>query len=115
VHTDFILAGISEELGFIGIGFVTLLFIMLVLRILRVANRAKERTFYLFSAGISMLIAFTFLVNAYGISGMIPIKGIAVPFLSYGGSSMIAASIGVGMILMISKKVDLKKSLHYEK
>ena len=43
-------------------------------------------------------------INAYGIVGMIPIKGIAVPFLSYGGSSMLAMSIGVGMVLMVSKR-----------
>ena len=53
-----------------------------------------------------MIIAFAFAINAYGISGLAPIKGISVPFLSYGGSSMIAASIGVGMLLMASKKID---------
>jgi cell division protein FtsW len=44
-------------------------------------------------------------MNAFGISGLTPIKGISVPFLSYGGSSMLAASIGIGMVLMISKKI----------
>jgi cell division protein FtsW len=45
------------------------------------------------------------MLNAYGISGLTPIKGISVPFLSYGGSAMLASSIGIGMVLMISKKI----------
>jgi cell division protein FtsW len=50
------------------------------------------------------LIIFAFVVNSYGISGMTPIKGIAVPFLSYGGSQIIAGSLAIGMVLMISKR-----------
>ena len=64
---------------------------------------------YLFSLGIGLLLAFSFLVNAYGISGITPIKGISVPFLSYGGSAMIAASIAIGMVLMASKKAKMEK------
>lgn len=115
VHTDFILAGIAEEVGFIGLLAVTILFIFIVQRVLKIANRSHNRITYLFGAGIAMLIAFSFIVNAYGISGMTPIKGISIPFLSYGGSSMIAASIAIGMILMASKTVDFKKSIHHEK
>jgi len=105
VHTDFILAGLAEEFGFIGIFVVTALFLWILQRIFKVANRTKNQTTYLFSAGIGLLITFAFLINAYGISGLIPIKGISVPFLSYGGSSMLAASVGVGMVLMASRKV----------
>ena len=54
-----------------------------------------------------MIITVAFLMNAYGITSLITIKGIAVPFLSYGGSSVLALSIAVGMVLMVSKKVDL--------
>jgi cell division protein FtsW len=57
--------------------------------------------------GIGLLLAFAFLVNAYGISGITPIKGISVPFLSYGGSTILAASIGIGMVLMASKKARM--------
>ena len=63
---------------------------------------------YLFSLGIGLMLSFAFMVNAYSISGITPIKGISVPFLSYGGSAIIAASIGIGMVLMASKKVDMK-------
>jgi cell division protein FtsW len=48
-----------------------------------------------------------FLINSYGITSITPIKGIAVPFLSYGGSSILALCVGIGMVLMISKKADL--------
>ena len=106
VHTDFVLAGIAEETGFIGLFVVTFLFIWLLQRIFRIANRTDESVYYLFSMGVGLLLAFAFLMNAYGISGLTPIKGISVPFLSYGGSSMLAAAVGVGMVLMISKKVD---------
>ena len=105
VHTDFILAGLAEEFGFIGIVVVTVLFLWILLRIFKVANRTKNQTTYLFSVGVGLLITFAFLINAYGISGLIPIKGISVPFLSYGGSSMLAAAVGVGMVLMASRKV----------
>ena len=107
VHTDFILAGIAEEFGFFGVLLVVFIFMWMLQRIFKVANRTKDQTIYLFSIGIGLLLSFAFLVNAYGISGITPIKGISVPFLSYGGSAILAASIGVGMVLMSSKKADM--------
>ena len=104
VHTDFVLAGMIEEFGFFGIIFVVFIFLWILQRIFKVANRTKDTTIYLFSLGIGLILSFAFLVNAYGISGITPIKGISVPFLSYGGSAMIASCIGVGMVLMGSKK-----------
>lgn len=104
VNTDFILAGITEELGYIGLLVVTALILTVVYRIFIIASRVSNPTYHLYSIGIGLLIILAFLVNAYGISGLIPIKGIAVPFLSYGGSHIIASSIGVGLVLMISKK-----------
>ncbi|MDQ1338763.1 MAG: cell division protein FtsW [Campylobacterota bacterium] len=108
VHTDFVLAGLAEEFGFIGVLVVVVLFMWMLQRIFKIANRAEDSKTYLFSLGVGLLLAFAFLVNAYGISGITPIKGISVPFLSYGGSSVLAASIGVGMVLMVSKKVKMK-------
>lgn len=108
VHTDFVLAGIAEEFGFIGVFAVTLLFIMLLHRLFKIANRSHNDTAYLFSLGVGLLITFAFMVNAYGISGLTPIKGISVPFLSYGGSAMMASAVGIGMVLMLSKKIVYK-------
>lgn len=108
VHTDFVLAGIAEEFGFIGVFFVTFLFILLLHRLFKIANRSRDDTGYLFSLGVGLLITFAFMVNAYGISGLTPIKGISVPFLSYGGSAMLASSVAIGMVLMLSKKIVYK-------
>lgn len=109
VHTDFVLAGIAEEFGFAGVFFVTALFVWMLQRIFKVSNRSQNNIYFLFSLGIGLLIVFAFMINAYGVSGLTPIKGISVPFLSYGGSAMMGASIGIGMVLMVSKKVVVKK------
>ncbi|MCK4441851.1 MAG: FtsW/RodA/SpoVE family cell cycle protein, partial [Sulfurovaceae bacterium] len=66
-------------------------------------------TYYLFCVGAGLLITFSFLINSFGISGITPIKGIAVPFISYGGSQIVASCISIGLILMISKKVIPKE------
>ncbi len=109
VHTDFILAGLAEEFGFFGVLFVVFIFMWMLQRIFKIANRSNDSHIYLFSIGIGLMLSFAFLVNAYGISGITPIKGISVPFLSYGGSAIIASSIAIGMILMASKKVNMEK------
>ena len=80
-------------------------------RIFKIANRSTDSTLYLFSIGIGLILAFSFIVNAYGISGITPIKGLSIPFLSYGGSAMLGASFGVGMVLMASKKAHMSKDL----
>ena len=105
VHTDFILAGITEELGFLGLFLVTLMMLFIVFRIFKIASKVQNPMYYLFSIGTGLLIAFAFILNSYGISGMTPVKGIAVPFLSYGGSHILASCVAVGMVLMVSKKV----------
>jgi len=104
VHTDFVLAGLTEEMGIFGLILVALIVMFLVFRIFQVASRVKNPTYHLFSIGVGLVIILAFLVNSYGVSGLIPIKGIAVPFLSYGGSHIFAASVAIGLVLMISKK-----------
>jgi len=107
VHTDFVLAGITEEVGFIGLFIIFLIFGFIIIRILRISRRSKNPVYHLFSMGVAILITSSLLINAYGITGMIPIKGLAVPFLSYGGSSILALSIAVGLVLSISKEIYL--------
>jgi cell division protein FtsW len=104
VHTDFILAGLTEELGFMGLVAVMGLMLFVVFRLFKIAAAVENPTYYLFSTGVGLLIVFALVVNSYGISGMTPIKGIAVPFLSYGGSQILANSLAIGMVLMISKR-----------
>ncbi len=107
VHTDFALAGIAEELGFLGVFALTMVIVFIIYRIFRIASRSYNKVYYLFSLGIGLLITFSFLMNAYGITSITPIKGISVPFISYGGSSILALCVGIGMVLMISKKAKL--------
>ena len=114
VHTDFVLAGITEETGLIGLIFITLIIFFIVFRIFRISGRVENKIYHLFTIGVALMIIIAFLINSYGISGMIPIKGIAVPLLSYGGSSMLAISIAIGMVLSISKSVDLSKRVNQE-
>ncbi|CAA6799701.1 MAG: Cell division protein FtsW [uncultured Sulfurovum sp.] len=106
VNTDFILAGIAEELGFLAIIAITFTMFFIIFRIFKIAAKVESPTYYLFCVGAALLITFSFLINSFGISGITPIKGIAVPFLSYGGSQVIASSLSIGLVLMISKKVS---------
>ncbi len=105
VHTDFVLAGIAEELGLLGLLFVIGLFFIIIFRSLKIANRSENKMHSLFALGVTLLIGTSLFINSFGITGITPIKGIAVPFLSYGGSSLLAHSIAIGMVLMLSKKV----------
>lgn len=109
VHTDFVLAGITEEIGLLGLVVLIAILFTIVWRIFRISRRVENPIYHLFSLGIALMIIIAFLINSYGISGMIPIKGIAVPFLSYGGSSMLAMSIAIGLVLSISRSVKEKK------
>ena len=80
---------------------------MLLWRLFKIANRSEKRIYFLFTLGIAMLIAFSFIINAFGISGLAPIKGISVPFVSYGGSALLGSSVAMGMVLMISQRVKM--------
>jgi len=109
VHTDFVLAGITEEIGLFGLLIIVSILFTVIFRILRTSRRVEDTKYHLFSLGIALMISISFLINSYGISGIIPIKGIAVPFLSYGGSSILSLSIAIGMVLSISNTVKLDK------
>lgn len=105
VHTDFVLAGITEEIGAFGTLIITLVFLLIIQKLFLLSSRSENRVHSLFILGVSLLIIFSFLMNAYGITSITPIKGIAVPFLSYGGSSLLATCVSVGLVLMISKRI----------
>ncbi|QEZ88480.1 FtsW/RodA/SpoVE family cell cycle protein [Aliarcobacter cibarius] len=105
VHTDFVLAGITEELGLLGLAFIAFIILMIIWRIFKISRRVENKIYHLFTVSVALMIIVAFIINSYGISGMIPIKGIAVPFLSYGGSSMLAMSIAIGLVLSISRTI----------
>ena len=118
VHTDFVIAGITEEIGWIGTFLITTILMLIILRILAISRKVDSKIFHLFTTGIALMIIVAFLINGAGISGIIPIKGIAVPFLSYGGSSLITSSFAIGLVLSISrtvKKYEPQKTIIKEK
>ena len=105
VHTDFVLAGITEEIGLFGFCLIVLTLFIIIFRIFRISKKVEDKTYHLFTTGVALMIIIAFLINSAGIAGIIPIKGIAVPFLSYGGSSLFTISFAVGLVLSISRKV----------
>ncbi|WP_104748343.1 FtsW/RodA/SpoVE family cell cycle protein [Helicobacter cetorum] len=103
VHTDMVLAGIAEELGFLGLFFCVAVFLAILMMIVKIANRLKEPKYALFCIGMALLLGFSLIINAFGVGGIFPVKGLAVPFLSYGGSSLLANCIAVGLVLSLAR------------
>ena len=102
-HTDFIYAVISEELGLIGATSVLLCFCVVVWRGLRVALRAPDSFGALLAVGLTTMVAVQALVNISVALGMMPTKGIPLPFVSAGGSSLLINLIGMGILLNVSQ------------
>lgn len=102
-HTDGVFAVLGEELGFVGVMAVLALFAVFVWRGLRVAVRAPDPFGMLLATGITCWVAFQTLINIGGITRSIPLTGIPLPFLSYGGSALAATMAGVGVLLSISR------------
>src|SRR5438874_8753188 len=108
-HTDGIFAIIGEELGFIGSAIVIALFAVLIIRGFRVILRARDDFGSLLAVGIVSWIAYQALINVGGITRTLPLTGIPLPFLSYGGSALMAMLAGVGILLSVSRYgVDVK-------
>jgi cell division protein FtsW len=103
-HTDFIFATMGEEGGFLICTSVMILFFILTLRGLSIANRATDDFGFFLALGISFCIFVCALINAGVVVGLLPTTGIPMPFLSYGGSSLIFSSMGIGVLLNISRQ-----------
>jgi len=101
-HTDFILSIIAEESGFIGICAVIVLFGLLIVRGFVIAFRVQDGFGSLLASGITTLLALEAFINIAGVMGLIPTKGMALPFLSYGGTSLIVSCMAVGILLNLS-------------
>jgi len=102
-HTDFIFAVLGEELGFFGTSFVLLLFFTLAWRGYRTAMAAPDRFSCLLAAGTTTLIVLQAVINMGVVSGSLPITGIPLPFISYGGSSLLTNLVASGILLNISR------------
>ena len=102
VHTDFIFSLIGEELGFIGSAFTVLLFAVLVWRGLRIALSVEDVFAGLLALGVTAMIGVQTLINFFVATGMMPVTGIALPFISYGGTSLLFTMTAAGILLNLS-------------
>jgi len=105
-HTDSIFAIVGEELGLLGCLLVVGLFAALAYRGLRIASRVPDAFGRLLVTGITCWIVFQALINMAVVTGTIPFTGIALPFISVGGSSLVTCLIGVGIMLSVSRTVN---------
>lgn len=102
-QTDFIFAIISEELGFLGVLIVSALFLTIIYRGMKISLNAKDLFSKYLSFGITFSLAFQALLNLMVVVSLIPITGVTLPFLSYGGSSLLITLCSMGILLNISR------------
>ncbi|MDN5280353.1 MAG: cell division protein FtsW [Clostridiales bacterium] len=102
-HTDFIFAIICEELGLLGGVFVILLFFAFLWRGMYIASRAPDCFGFLLASGVTAIVGLQVIVNIAVVLSLMPTTGITLPFISYGGSSLIFLAVGVGILLNISR------------
>ena len=103
-HTDFAFAIFSQEHGFFGVLLIFLLFAVLLVASIRVATRAKDTFGQVLALGIIFLVVGQALANLAMVAGLLPVVGVPLPFISYGGSSLIVTMAGMGMLLGIADR-----------
>ena len=103
-HTDFILSVVGEELGLVGISVIVVLYLLVLWRGIVIALKAQDRFAMFLATGLTAAIGFQVAINAAVTLGLMPTKGLTLPFLSYGGSSMIVNAVAVGILLNIGAK-----------
>ena len=99
--TDFVFTAVAEEMGFIGAATLLLMYGVLLMRSLRAASIARDSFGALLATGLSSYIAFQVFVNVGMTMGLVPITGIPLPFVSYGGSSLVVSAFSVGLLLSV--------------
>ncbi len=110
-HTDFIYAVICEELGFIGAAIVIALFAAYAWRGLRASFNAPDGFGRMLALGATAMVMFQSLINFAVVLGMMPTKGIPLPFVSYGGSSLLVMLLATGVLLNVAQQADSSASL----
>jgi rod shape determining protein RodA len=100
-YSDFILAAMAEELGFVGVMVVLLLYLGLLLRLIDNAQKAKDRAGMFLVMGVAAILGFHVLVNAAMVIGYMPVTGIPLPFMSYGGSSTVFLFLALGLVMNV--------------
>lgn len=102
-HTDSIFAVIGEEMGIVGCVLVVALFVILVYRGFTIARRAPDAFGATLAAGVSCWVVFQALLNMAVLTGLLPFTGVPLPFISYGGSSLVVSLAGMGLLLSVSR------------
>jgi len=102
-HTDFVFSILGEELGFIGVVIILSLFLLLAWRGIRAARQADDRFGFLLGVGITASIFINMAVNVAVVASLCPTTGLPLPFISYGGSSLLMNLIGMGVLINISR------------
>jgi cell division protein FtsW len=110
-HTDFIFSIIGEEFGFIGVLVVIALFLLLFIKGISIANRAKDGFVYYLATGLSLMISLQALINFAVATGLVPTKGLPLPFVSYGGSALLVNLAAIGILLNISRGEEISETL----
>ena len=105
-HTDFILSIVAEELGLAGMAAVVILFTILIMRGIKVALDAPDLYCTYLALGITSFIALQVIVNMGVVLGLLPTKGLTLPLISYGGSSLLISLVGIGVLLNISSRTS---------
>ncbi len=105
-HTDFIFSVVGEELGLVGTGVLLLAFLILFWRGMRAALRAPDRFGFFLALGLTNLLVVQALINMGVCLGLLPTKGIPLPFISYGGSSLLMTMVATGLLLNVSQYAD---------
>jgi cell division protein FtsW len=103
-HTDFIFAVIGEELGLLGCALVLSLFVALGVLGIRAASRAPDRFGALLAVGITMWIVGQAVINVGAVVGLLPVTGIPLPFVSFGGSALITTMLGAGVLTNVARQ-----------
>jgi cell division protein FtsW len=107
-HTDFIFSIIGEEMGLVGAMGVVLLFFIFALRGMRIGYALEDRFGSYLAIGITLMISLQAVINMGVVLGLLPTKGLTLPFISYGGTSLIANLVGVGILLHLSTLSESK-------
>ena len=110
-HNDFIFSIIGEELGLIGCICIILLFIIFIWRGISVAMKARDTYGTLLAIGITSVIAVQSLINIAVVTGSMPVTGVPLPFISYGGSALVINMTAIGILLNISRQIEGKEEI----
>jgi rod shape determining protein RodA len=106
-HTDFVFAVIGERFGFLGAAFVLSLYALLIWRALRILTLSKNLYGTLIAGGIAAMLMFQILVNVGMNLGIMPVTGITLPLMSYGGSSVLVTFLAIGLLQSINVQAQL--------